>query len=164
MAVATGIPELDRKLKTLGDAGSRRVARSALGKGMTVIAKRIRAEVPESATKGHGTKNIKASIGKRYAKNRRTGVMQARVGIDVGKKRAQQKPQAHLRALGTVERKRTRIGGFLAGRGKPRSLRTGLVKGVDFVGAGYRASSGEALAVMTQAAEVAIQKEATRNG
>ncbi len=158
-ATITGIPELDRKLANLATKTAKKAARSALGKGMTVLVKSIKSAVPPATTEGHSNRDIKRSIGKKQKRQKQTGIVSAVVGIDVGKKKASQKPQSHLIALGTVERTRDHVGGKFEGR-VVSNRRTGKIEGNDFVGAGYRAAAGEAINVMLKAADAVIQKEA----
>lgn len=101
----TGDAELERTLAALGDdKAADRVAKSAIGAGLTVLRKAIRAAAPVGPTG-----NLKASIGRRLerATSRRRSVGKA--GINVGKQSSRSKekvnaPHSHLVALGTKQR------------------------------------------------------------
>jgi hypothetical protein len=107
--IVTGIPELERTLKTLADKAADRVARSAIGGGLTVAAKRIRQAAPKGKTGA-----LKKSIRSRFERQKGSRPTTAKVGINVGKQKktaaamAKQirAPHAHLVALGTKRRRR----------------------------------------------------------
>jgi HK97 gp10 family phage protein len=154
--VMRGFPELIRKLNGLAQKGAQRAATGAIKKGMTVIARGMRSAAP--------TPGLRKSIGKRFKRKRKDGTVQAKVGIDVGKKRDQQVPEAHFVALGTKQRIRKRIGGkfaYLEARpGGPRSRRTGRMTANDFVGAGFAASASAATTRIITSLEAEIEREA----
>lgn len=86
-----------------GNSVERRLARAALGAALTESARLIRNAAPR------GTR-IRKSVGKRFAKNRRTGVHEAKAGLNVGSKSGTA-PHAHFFTLGTKARY-TRRGQF----------------------------------------------------
>jgi hypothetical protein len=124
----TGDKALDAKLKDLELRTAKRIARKAINKGLTQIARGQRAAAP--------TKRIKGTVGSRNKKNRKTGLAEAKVGMNVGKKLTNPKrmPHAHLLALGTSERT-TRSG---ASRGRMPAIAR------DFIRAGTHAALGAA--------------------
>lgn len=132
-----GVGELQQQLRGLADREVRRPLRSGVGKGLTVVAKAIRQAAPVGKTR-----SIRKAIGKRFARNRRSGEMEAKAGIDVGKKRSRdgskgiQARHGHLVALGTAERF-TKTG-----------AKRGSVRANDFVGRGFAASASQAAAVI----------------
>jgi HK97 gp10 family phage protein len=100
--IATGIRELDAKLKALPEKVQKKIARSALSQGMTIIAKAGKKAAPLGPTG-----NLRLSIGKRFKRNRQAGVTEAKVGISVGKRASKTNragAHGHLVALGTRPR------------------------------------------------------------
>lgn len=112
----TGDRELDRKLSALARNVQSRIARRAVNKGVTVILNAQRRAAPNKA--------LRKSLGKSNKRSKRLGVVEAKAGINVGKRpsrvvdgsivaQGRQFPQAHLLVLGTAERYTTgRRGGF----------------------------------------------------
>ena len=139
-ATLTGDRRVNRTLSKLADKIATKVSRKAVNQGMTVISKAVKKEAPDKKTK--------KSIGKRYKKRRKPGVIEAKVGINVGKKLAKQIPHAHLTALGTSQRKTK--------AGKNR----GRIAGSDFVSRGYAASKADAANKIKQEVIAGIAKEA----
>lgn len=152
----TGDKQLDRQLLKLATRDIKRIQRNAVNKALTVISKAIRNQAPVGTTRG-----LKKSIGKRFKRKKRTGEIEAKAGIQVGKKKAKlaavrgatdssgsgsMAPHAHLVALGT----------------KPRYTKRGAYRGVmpsnDFVDRGYDSSKAQALEVQRQAFADGIRK------
>jgi hypothetical protein len=79
-----------------GNNVERRLARAALGAALTESARLIRNAAPR------GTR-IRKSVGKRFNKNRRIGVHEAKAGLNVGSKSGTA-PHAHFFTLGTKAR------------------------------------------------------------
>lgn len=86
-----------REFKHLEDKGQRKVLRSAASQSGTVYVREIKKEFPRQA------KSLKKSVGKKVKVNKKVGVV-AKVGMDVGKKKAKQLPHGHLYVTGTAER------------------------------------------------------------
>lgn len=82
--------------KNHGDVIERRLSRAALGAGLTETAKLIRQAAPKGTS-------IKKAVGTRFKKNRRSGIHEAKAGLNVGRKHGAA-PHAHFFTLGTVER------------------------------------------------------------
>lgn len=100
--VLTGDVRLNALLKALPENVQRKYARQALGRGMTILVKAAKAMAPVGETGA-----LKASIGKRFKRDTRSGVTTAKVGINVGRAAAKtyrRTPHGHLVALGTGER------------------------------------------------------------
>lgn len=93
-----GDRRLIAKLDGLANREIRRIDRNAVNRGMTLIRKAIRAEIPSHM------KSVKKGVGSRFKKNKKTGLREAKVGSGVGKKKAAQTPHSHLILLGTKER------------------------------------------------------------
>jgi len=106
-----GDKALLRALDRLSRQGAARASRAALRAGMKPVKKAIEAEVKSQV--GKKTGRLRKAVGARMARNRRSGIYQAKVGMNVGKKTGGRAPHAHLIALGT--RVRTDNG---ANRGK----------------------------------------------
>ena len=141
----TGDKRLNRKLAHLAKKGQKKVARSALSKGLSVIAKGIRKEAPVGKTKA-----VRKAIGKRLRKNKRTGIHEAKVGVNVAKKKGKQAPHGHLVAAGTAERQHK--------SGKS----TGSVDPNPFVERGFRATQGKAMSTIKKTMRDGIEKEARK--
>lgn len=139
-----GDKALEKKLADLDAKVQKKIARSALNKSMTVIQRGIKAAVPSHM------KSIRQSIGKRNKKNRRKGVSEAKVGVNVAKKGEKQVPHAHLIAGGTKDRY-TKAGKY-----------TGKIIATPFVERGYKASESAAIEKLKQATLEGIEKEAKR--
>jgi len=107
----SGVPEVHAVLKdlgaTYGDNIESKLARAAIGAGLTRMARILRRAAP---------KQMKKAIGTRHQKKRGNGVHGAKAGINVGKK-AGRAPHAHFFVLGTEKRWNSR-GAF---RGRVRA-------------------------------------------
>jgi hypothetical protein len=93
-ATLQGADKLFAALKELAEKDSRKAARAAIQKGMTVIARAIRAAVPGQYPE------IKKTIGKRLAKSKsgpNQGQIAAKVGAAVGKKIDKTPPKKRAR-------------------------------------------------------------------
>lgn len=141
----TGIDEIDDKLQTLEKKSGKSVARSAINAGLAVLSRSIKKEAPVGATK-----RLKKSIGKRFKKNRRKDLMEAKAGINVAKKSARQAPHGHLVTLGTQHRQTNRKGG-----GESR----GKMPVNDFVKRGTENAKPQVMPAMVQKAEQALERE-----
>jgi hypothetical protein len=95
-----GFPTVQRVIKELaavhGDRAERRLARAAISAGLSELVKIERNAAPK------GTR-IRQAIGSRFKKSRRTGVHEAKAGLNVGKKNGTA-PHAHFFVLGTQPR------------------------------------------------------------
>lgn len=154
----TGDRALDRRLASLEKREAKKFARKAINAALTIANKSIKSEAP--------SKRVRKSIGKRFKKNKRTNVTEAKAGINVGKKRGAntRAPHAHLVALGTRRRKRRRLGGWAKGRsGK---LRTGRMRAVDgrFVKRGMRSASGRMQQAIRNKVASELKKVTPLNG
>jgi len=163
----TGDKELEAMLKSLADKAADKIAKSALGAGLTVIRKAIKKAAPVGPTG-----NLKASIGKRLEKGKRGGVMTAKAGINVGKKTKKEKttgimaraPHAHLVALGTQRRSRKTLGGKFATivNPTPEQLATGTMPANPFVKQAAESAMGAASIAMRKQAAKALAREAAK--
>lgn len=117
-----GDRRLVAKFEGLANREIRRIDRNAVNRGITIIRKAIRGEVPSHM------KSIRRSIGGRFKKSKTTGLREAKVGSGVGKKKAAQIPHAHLILLGTKDRVQKSTGRQV-GRLKPlAAVRSGFAK------------------------------------
>ena len=146
----TGQYEVFRRLKHLATKDAKRIGRQAINKGMTPIAQALRKETPKGPT---GT--LKRSVGKKNKKNRKTGIQEAKVGYNVGKKPFRvgrgkvsrtRAPHAHLFAMGTKNRS------WKSGKS------TGHMPGNHAVHRAYRASAPKAEKVIIETIKVGIKK------
>lgn len=169
----TGDDELEAMLKHLADKSADRIAKAALGAGISAIAKELRKAAPVGPTG-----NMKASIGRRLEKARGKNKASAKAGLNVGKQTAKKKqliqqksggrvlaPHAHLVALGTKERHRTKLGGRFAGISEPteEQLSTGSMPANDFVRRTVTANMSKFQAAMRKTAAKRLNSEATRS-
>lgn len=103
----TGVREIDAKLEGLEKKTAKKIARASINAGLGEMRKEIRKRAPTGKTKV-----LKKSIGNRFRKKKRTELMEAVVGINVGKtyggytksgkkKKANVARHGHLVALGT---------------------------------------------------------------
>jgi hypothetical protein len=157
----TGDKALDRKLKRLATSGQRKILRSALGKGLTVLGRGIRNAIDPDQ------KSAKKTVGSRNKKNKKTGLHEAKVGLGVGKHSKSKKQRdsnrpgvgisknnIHWLVLGTKERKREKGKGGSTGRMPP--------VGILWVKRGVAASQGEAFRMMQQTARQKLLDEVKR--
>lgn len=99
MAVVTGIKELDRKMARMKNRVQTKIVKAAIRAGLSVGSKEVRAQIPSQY------KTARKAIGWRFKKNKKKGVMEAKVGVAVGKK------QAKLREWGRKEEDKRRAAG-----------------------------------------------------
>lgn len=152
----TGDRQLIRKLERLESRVGRRVAGQGIRKGLTVIRRGIRSEIPTRL------QSVRRTIGSRFKKARGQSTKQAKVGLSVGKQRAKKAPKrstrggvgisannVHWWALGTTQR-------------RTRRRQTGRMPANDAVSRGYRKSESAAMAAIRNAIWAGIQREAQR--
>lgn len=153
----TGVKQFDDKLKTMELKAANRVARNTLGAGARVVQKAVKSIAPAS---------IKKSVGLRNEKGKRSGRLETKVGINVGKRggRTEFKRWAPLIVLGSVKRKRERIGGKFSYITKPTpdQLSTGQIKKHDIVNQGFAASKGSANSAMKKAFDRSVAREVAK--
>lgn len=91
-----GIPELDRRLEALGSREANKIVRSALNRGLTVLAKAEKASIDSAAGLSADLKRaMKKTVGKRLViANSRALAVQAKAGLGVGQKTARAKAKA----------------------------------------------------------------------
>lgn len=180
-AVITGDKEIDRALENLEKKGARKVMRNGVSKGLRVIVKGIKSEVPSQY------KDAKKAIGGSFKKAKggdANGQIQAKAGAAVGMKlktlktrEAKQKDKRakagkskgsvglgalniHWAILGTKKRTRTKIGGFLKdSRGDKTTGKMPPILGQVVID-GFNKSEGAALAVITSTLRDGIEQEA----
>ena len=147
----TGFEPMMKNLQQLESPKIRdRIIKEGLGSGLNRLRTAIRKEAPKGPT---GI--LRGAIGRQVKKGKQGGVWFAKVGVNVGVKRASARraPHGHLVALGTKQRSRRHIGGrfsFLdaAAQKHPLMLSTGKMPENDFVGRGYNKAIGKAMATL----------------
>ena len=160
--ILTGLAELESTMRHLSDKAADRVSRSALGGGLTVLAREIKKQAPVGPTK-----TLKKSIKKRFIKGKRGQKVTAKAGVNVGKKKKDQSefvvvaPHGHLVGLGTAKRVRKRIGGRFGylKNPSPQQLSTGTMPSNAFVKRGTSSAASKILAAMKKRAEKAVIRE-----
>lgn len=167
----TGDDQIEKAIQYLKDKSADKIAKSVMGAGLTVFAKEMKKEAPKGATR-----QLEASIGKRLERNKRTGLVTAKVGINVGKtkkgKTRKLAPHSHLVGLGTQTRTRKSIGGRFSGYervhldgssipGNPQLL-TGAMPANPFVKKAYQRARSSATAAMRKRAEKKLITEAAK--
>jgi len=117
-STTTGFEDLDSILAELPDKVKKRVVRSAVGAQMAVMRKAVRREIGSTPGISPQLKRpMKAAVGSRYKRNRRTHVKEAKVGFGVGRQKGTakrsgknkggvgiNKRNAHWFAVGTKSR------------------------------------------------------------
>ena len=154
--VLTGIPELDKKLKTLQVKSATKISMATRRVGMSVVKRAIQKLVPVK---------IKEAIGSRLEKIRKSTQFEAKVGVNVGKRsKTKAKRWAPVIILGTPLRQRKMIGGKFAyiTKPKPEQLSTGQIKANQAVRQGYAQSQGKARSAMKKRFDKAFAKERSR--
>jgi HK97 gp10 family phage protein len=162
----TGDKKLEATLKRLADKEADKIAKSALGAGLTVMVSAIRKAAPVGPTG-----NLKAGIGKRLEKGKRGGAFTAKAGINVGKRtkavlsRKNFGPHAHLVALGTKARIRKSIGGKFGyiTNPTPSQLSTGTMPKNPFVKHAASSSKTAVRAAMRKRAAKALAKAVAKS-
>ena len=161
----TGNKEIEALLKKMADKEADKISRSALGAGLSVIAKAIKKAAPVGPTG-----NLRNSIGKRLEKGKKGGAITAKTGINVGKRTKKEKtagklttgraPHAHLVALGTVARNRKSIGGKFSYVKTPseQQLSTGTMPANPFAKVAASSAMASANAAMVKQAKKALAK------
>lgn len=153
-----GIEQLRKKLGTLNAKLQKKITRKAIGKALTEEVKAIRAEAPKGKTG-----KLRKGIGKKL--RIKNGVVLAKAGVNVGKKRDKVAPHNHLVALGTADRytgsrsRRTKTGRKSVATGNKKAYR-GKMPSNDFVKRGAARAEGKALSAMTNTLRDEIQKAA----
>lgn len=100
--ILLGIEDVDRMLKSMWKPGTANlIAKSALGKGITVMAREMRKRAPKG-----GRGNFKRAIGRRNAIPKGKSKHVAKVGLNVNVGKGRWMPHAHLVVLGTGDRMR----------------------------------------------------------
>lgn len=163
-AYLTGDKELEATLKRLSDKSADRVARSALGAGLSVLAKAMKKLAPVGKTG-----NLKQSIGRRLEKGKRGGTIVAKAGVNVGKgaqKKGRTAPHSHLVVLGTKLRVRERLGGKFAWitHPTPQQLSTGIMPSNPFIRNATQSSKGAVQAAMRKRAAKKLAQEIAKKG
>lgn len=158
-ATITGDKAMDRKLKRLATSGQRRVARSALGKALTMVARGIRNAVDPKQ------KSAKKTVGTKNKKNKKTGVHEAKVGLGVGKRTKSKKQRDPKK--GGVGISKTNIHWLVLGTGDRTTdgdKNTGKMPAVgkDWLKKGIAASKAEAFRVMQETARAKVLQEISK--
>lgn len=168
--IILGEKELDAKLEHLKLSMANRIARKALGKGVRVALKAMKARVPAQY------KEAKKALGAVVDRKGGAGRDQhrAKAGAAVGKA-AKAKPKErkkgsgvgigganlHWFILGTKDRTRNKIGGAVK---EGTSKSTGTMQPVmeDIVKGGFSSAAGEVQAVIRATVQAELEKEAKK--
>ncbi len=170
----TGDKELIRKFEQLASRDATRISRKALTKGSGEMRDEIKFQIRPTKTKGHSTRGIKANIGSRLKKIRKTSQVEALAGVGVGKKmkgaRAAKArlfaPHFHLLALGSKDRYTGRVSRKVRGGGRITKKTGGAIAyrgrmpADDFVGRAYTARGSKAVAHMITVLKQGIEEAA----
>ncbi len=152
----TGFKEFDAKLRQFEAKAASRISRNTLGAGARLVQKEIKKEA---------TPVLKPTIGMRNERGRKSGRIEAKVGVNVGKRsRTKAKRWAPLMVLGSQPRTRKTIGGRFAYIAKPTAaqLSTGRIKENQIVRRGYSAAQGSLPSVMRKAFNKSLAREVAK--
>lgn len=166
--ILTGDKELDAKLQKLKVGVANKYVRKGMTKALRLVVKAQKAQVPSQY------KGAKRALGSRFDRKGKGGTIRARAGAGVAKKKEQLPParssggvgigvaNIHWAILGTGERRRTKIGGFLSQTGG--DLTTGRMPPImpDIIKNGFNAAAGSAMVVIRQEIEAGIAIEAAK--
>jgi hypothetical protein len=155
----TGDKAMDRKLKRLATSGQKRISRSTLGNGLTVLGRGIRNAIDPKQ------KSAKKTVGSKNKKNKKTGLHDAKVGLGVGK-RTKSKKQRDTKK-GGVGISKENIHWLTLGTGHRATKKgksTGRIPpvGIRWVKEGIRKAEPEAVRVMQQTARAKLIQEAAK--
>lgn len=174
----SGEKELAAKLAALSSRDASRITRRAMLAGAKEMRDEIRWQIKPAKTPGHSARGLKASIGARVKKSRRTGDVEAKAGVGVGGgkgggnmkgKAKNQAPHFHLVALGTRDRwtghrtRRTKTGEHRERTGNPIAYR-GRMPADDFVGRAYQARGSKAVETVVGLLRSGIEEAARKSG
>jgi hypothetical protein len=137
--VLTGDKALDRTLARLADKTAKKIARKAVSAALTVVNRAAKKEAPD--------KRSRKAIGKRMKRSKGL-VAGAKVGVNVGKKKANKDYVAPWLAMGTEERH--------TDTGENR----GRIEGDDYIARSFRTSESAAAAKMKEVVATEIAKGA----
>ena len=160
----TGLLDIDARLEELGTSSARKVTRSALNRGMSLMASSMRQALRQADISPELRKALRPLIGKRLKVQRFSGNVTAKVGFGVGKSHGKQAPRSgknrggvgisganvHWIVLGTADRY-TKDGSY---RGRIEALKI-VVEAMSAVQS--RLEPG-----MAAAAAVVLEREALR--
>lgn len=170
--ILTGDKELDALLQQMKQKSADAIAKAALGGALSATAAGIRKAAPVGETK-----DLKASIGSRFEKQRGRRGPTAKAGVNVGKmtvSRAEKltkkwgarkmAPHAHLVGLGTAKRYRKSIGGRFRGMHADDNEKrtTGTMPSNDFVMRGTLRAKARAFTQSRKRAANALQKQVNK--
>jgi hypothetical protein len=155
----TGEREILARLKHLDSKGQRKVTRAAIGAGQTVIRKEMRAQIPPDQ------KDVRKTVASRYKRKKSTKLMEAKVGIGVGKQTGG-RPQLRLATRPGVGISKANVHWWALGTGQRKTKsgesRGSMPDGPDVVKRAYAASESRAYQAMIAKAREKIQQEAVK--
>jgi hypothetical protein len=153
----TGDKKIDRKLKRLAKSGQKRIARAALGKALTVLARGVRNAIDPKQ------KSAKKTVGTKNKKNKKTGIHEAKVGFGVGKQ-PKKKQRGNRPGVGISK---TNIHWLLLGtknRTTEKGKSTGAMPpvGKGWLKNGLKAAEPEAFRVMQETVKTKLAQEVAK--
>lgn len=165
----TGDKELDLMFRRLAEKAAKNVAFAGIRAGMRVIVKGIKSEIPPHM------KEAKKAIGSRFKRNtgKKDGVVQAKVGAAVGKKKSVQAAAAKKAKATHGKGKKPGVGitsrnihWLLLGTGdrtqKTTGRRTGIMPGMSAVRLGFNKSEAAAIQKIKEVMRKGIAREAAK--
>ena len=138
----TGVKEIDAVLDGLEKKTAKKIGRASINAGLGEMRKEIRKRAPVGKTQ-----LLKKSIGNRFKRNKKKDLMEAKAGINVGKKKGKRAPHGHLVALGTNIRQ------------SPNGANRGRVEANDFVRQGTEAALPSVKSKMIAKSKQVLEKE-----
>lgn len=82
----TGVASVDRRLALLESKVARRIVRKSTTAGLKVVSDAIRAEIKAAPISPQLKRSLARTVGRRFKKSRKTGQLEAKAGVAVGKK------------------------------------------------------------------------------
>ena len=176
----SGDKELLAKFDRLTNEDANRITRKALNTGSREMRDEIKFQIKPAVTRGHSSRGLKANVGARLKKSRKSNAPEAIAGLGVGKRQkatvnasgpkarkfSAGQPHFHLVALGTRPRwtgsrtRRTKTGKSKKRTGGAVQYR-GRMPADDFVGRAYRARGSKAVGVMVGILRAGIEEAAS---
>lgn len=161
LSKVTGVHAVDQQLIKLESKVARRIVRKATNAGLKEVTDAIRSEIKAAPLSPQLRRALLRTVGRRFKKNRRTGQLEAKAGVSVGKKT---KPLNRSgRNKGGVGIGPRNVHWFILGTQnrtvKKTRRNSGRIKAVPVVARAGQKAGGTAKATMEKVAREELRKE-----